>query len=52
MNRQQYLKKFSGAVRWRLSGEEAEDIIADYEEMLDETGEALEEKWGHPEKAA
>ncbi len=52
MNRQQYLKKFSGAVRWWLSAEEAEDIIADYEEMLEETGEPLEEKWGHPWEAA
>ena len=34
MDKQTYLKKFSYAVRWRLSKQEADEVLADYEELL------------------
>lgn len=52
MNKEAYLKKFSCAARWRLSAPEAEEVISDYAEMMEDTGEALEEKWGTPMQAA
>lgn len=52
MNKEAYLKKFSCTARWRLSAQEAEEVISDYAEMMDDTGEALEEKWGTPTQAA
>ena len=34
LTREQYLKKFSRAVRWRLPPTEAEEAIADYRELI------------------
>lgn len=34
MDKQTYLKKFSRAVRWRLPKSEADEVLADYEDML------------------
>ena len=34
LTREQYLKKFSRAVRWRLPPQEAEEAIADYRELI------------------
>ena len=55
LTREQYLKKFSRAVRWRLGVAEAEEAIADYREMVyqeerDET--KLVEELGDPGQAA
>ena len=34
LTREQYLKKFSRAVRWRLPPQESEEAIADYRELV------------------
>ena len=52
---EQYLKKFSRAVRWRLPPQESEEAIADYRELIfqeerDET--KLVEELGDPVQAA
>ena len=52
---EQYLKKFSRAVRWRLPPQESEEAIADYRELIfqeerDET--KLVEELGEPVQAA
>ena len=55
LTREQYLKKFSRAVRWRLPPQESEDAIADYRELilLEERDEArLVEELGEPVQAA
>lgn len=36
MTRMNYITQFSKAVKWRLSYQEAEDVIRDYEELLSE----------------
>lgn len=55
LTREQYLKKFSRAVRWRLPPRDAEEAIADYRELIfqeerDET--KLVEELGSPVRAA
>lgn len=55
LTREQYLKKFSRAVRWRLPPRDAEEAIADYRELIfqterDET--KLVEELGDPVQAA
>ena len=34
LTREQYLKKFSRAVRWRLPPQESEDAISDYRALI------------------
>lgn len=55
LTREQYLKKFSRAVRWRLPPRDSEEAIADYRELIfqedrDET--KLTEELGDPVQAA
>ena len=55
LTREQYLKKFSRAVRWRLPPRDSEEAIADYRELIfqserDET--KLAEELGDPVQAA
>ena len=55
LTREQYLKKFSQAVRWRLPPQESEEAIADYRELIfqeerDET--KLVQELGDPAQAA
>jgi hypothetical protein len=54
MNRQSYLKRFSCAARWCLSGKEAEEVISDYKTMLEDRPESgdLTEELGKPFHAA
>lgn len=55
LTREQYLKQFSRAVRWRLPPQESEDAIADYRELilLEERDETrLVEELGEPVQAA
>lgn len=55
MTREQYLKKFSRAARWRLPPRESEDAIADYRELIfrEERDESrLAEELGEPVQAA
>lgn len=55
LTREQYLKKFSRAVRWRLGAVEAEEAIADYHELVfqEERDESkLVEELGGPVQAA
>ncbi len=55
LTREQYLKKFSRAVRWRLPPRESEDAIADYRELIfqEERDESkLVEELGDPVQAA
>ena len=55
LTREQYLKKFSRAVRWRLPPQESEDAISDYRELVfqEERDEArLVEELGEPVQAA
>lgn len=53
--REQYLKKFSRAVRWRLPPRDAEEAIADYRELIFQPGRdetKLVEELGSPVQAA
>ena len=43
MDKQTYLRKFSTSVRWRLSEKEAREVLADYEEILSEKPDELDE---------
>ena len=55
LTREQYLKKFSRAARWRLPPRESEDAIADYRELIfqEEREESkLVEELGDPVQAA
>lgn len=54
MNRKEYIAKFSRAMRWRTSATEAEDIISDYEDMLNQSApdEPVENRWGDPYETA
>ena len=55
LTREQYLKKFSRAARWRLPPQESEEAIADYREMVyqEEREESkLVEELGDPVQAA
>lgn len=55
LTREQYLKKFSRAVRWRLPPQESEDTISDYRELIfqEERDESrLVEELGEPVQAA
>lgn len=55
LTREQYLKKFSRAVRWRLPPQESEEAIADYRELVLETERdesKLVEELGEPVQAA
>lgn len=55
MDKKTYINQFSKLVRWRLPSEEAEDVIADYEELLSahpEDGAALVKTLGDPVLAA
>lgn len=55
LTREQYLKKFSRAVRWRLPPQESEEAIADYRELVleEERDESrLVEELGAPAQAA
>ena len=55
LTREQYLKKFSRAVRWRLMPQESEEAISDYRELIfqEERDESkLVEELGEPVQAA
>lgn len=56
MDKHTYLKKLSRAVRWRLPEREAKEVLADYEEILaekpDELDEAALQSLGEPVAAA
>lgn len=56
MNKRTYLKKLSRSVRWRLSEQEAREVLADYEEILAEKPTELDEaalrELGDPTAAA
>lgn len=56
MDKHTYLKKFSRAVRWRLPEREAKEVLADYEEILaekpDELDDAALRSLGEPLTAA
>lgn len=55
LTREQYLKKFSRAARWRLPPQESEEAIADYREMIfqaERDESKLVEELGEPVQAA
>ena len=55
LTREQYLKQFSRAVRWRLPPRESEDAIADYRELVfqpERDESKLVEELGEPVQAA
>ena len=55
LTKEQYLKKFSRAVRWRLPPQESEDAIADYRELIfqpERDESRLVEELGEPVQAA
>lgn len=55
LNKQTYLKRFSRLVRWRLPAGEADDVTADYAELIEahpQDGEALLKNLGTPFAAA
>lgn len=55
LTREQYLKKFSQAVRWRLPPQESEEAIADYRELIyqpERDRGKLVEELGEPVQAA
>ena len=55
LTKEQYLKKFSRAVRWRLPPQESEEAIADYRELIFQEGRdetKLVEELGNPVQAA
>lgn len=56
MNKQTYFRRFSHSVRWRLSEQEAREVLADYAEILAEKPEELDEATlaalGEPSRAA
>lgn len=55
LTREQYLKKFSRSVRWRLPPQDAEEAIADYRELIFQEGRdetKLAEELGDPVQAA
>ena len=55
LTKEQYLKKFSRAVRWRLPPQESEEAIADYRELIfqpERDESRLAEELGEPVQAA
>lgn len=56
MNQQTYLKKFSCALRWRLPKPEADEVLADYEEIFSQrpskSDDLLIQELGEPIQAA
>ena len=55
LTKEQYLKKFSRAVRWRLPPQESEEAIADYRELIfqpERDESRLSEELGEPVQAA
>lgn len=55
LTREQYLKKFSRAARWRLPPQESEEAIADYRELIfrgERDESKLVEELGEPVQAA
>ena len=55
LTKEQYLKQFSRAVRWRLPPQESEDAIADYRELIfqpERDESKLVEELGGPVQAA
>ena len=56
MDAKTYLKKFSHAVRWRLPQSDADEVLADYQEMLSQRFDSLDElplqELGEPVQAA
>ncbi len=55
LTREQYLKQFSRAVRWRLPPQESEEAIADYQELIfqpERDESKLVEELGAPVQAA
>ena len=55
LTKEQYLKKFSRAVRWRLPPQESEEAIADYRELVfqpERDESKLVEELGEPVQAA
>ena len=55
LTREQYLRKFSRAVRWRLPPQESEEAISDYRELIfqeERDPERLVEELGEPVQAA
>ena len=55
LTREQYLKQFSRAVRWRLPPQESEEAIADYRELIfqpERDESRLSEELGEPVQAA
>lgn len=55
LTKEQYLKKFSRAVRWRLPPQESEEAIADYRELIfrpERDESKLVEELGEPVQAA
>lgn len=56
MDQKMYLKKFSHAIRWRVSKSEADEIVSDYQEIFSqrskEKDELLVQEFGEPLQAA
>lgn len=56
MNKQIFLKKFSRTLRWRLPKSEADDVLADYNEIFsynfEESNDVSIQKLGEPVQAA
>lgn len=56
MDQKIYLKKFARAVRWRLPQSEADEVLADYQEMFSQRSESQEDlplqELGDPVQAA
>lgn len=52
MDQNTYLKKFSRIVRWKLPKPEADEVIADYHELLTQCSEESTQAFGQPKQAA
>lgn len=52
MDAQTYLKKFSRIVRWKLPKSEADEVLADYQEMLAQCSGETTQAFGQPAQAA
>lgn len=52
MDQQTYLKKFSRIVRWKLPKPEADEVLADYQEMLAQCSGETTQAFGQPAQAA
>ena len=51
MDAQTYLKKFSRIVRWKLPKSEADEVLADYQEMLAQCSGETTQAFGQPAQA-